>query len=127
MQSLLWRRHHIGGGRPPPSAPTGRGASDQADNFNGLFLTRWWREMDSNHRSPARKSRFLLRKANSQRDAVVADDINAHEWVLLIDPAAVPPVTHTHALFAEQSQSIRDNLVACRATLSVELLGPERM
>jgi len=24
----------------------------------------------------------------------------------------VPPVTHTHALFAEQSQSIRDNLVA---------------
>src|SRR3954451_25253945 len=23
-----------------------------------------WREMDSNHRSPARKSRFLLRKAN---------------------------------------------------------------
>jgi hypothetical protein len=28
----------------------------------------------------------------------------------------VPPVTHTHALFAEESQSIRDNLVACRAS-----------
>jgi predicted DNA-binding transcriptional regulator YafY len=27
-------------------------------------MTRLWREMDSNHRSPARKSRFLLRKAN---------------------------------------------------------------
>ena len=26
--------------------------------------TQRWREMDSNHRSPARKSRFLLRKAN---------------------------------------------------------------
>ena len=26
--------------------------------------TRRWREMDSNHRSPARKSRFSLRKAN---------------------------------------------------------------
>src|SRR5207253_9369109 len=27
----------------------------------------------------------------AQRDSVVADDIDAHEWVLLIDPAAVPP------------------------------------
>src|SRR4029077_12666717 len=31
---------------------------------SGLQLTPRWREMDSNHRSPARKSRFLLRKAN---------------------------------------------------------------
>src|ERR1700719_1002541 len=29
-------------------------------------------------------------------------------------PGAVPPVTHTDALFAEQSQSILDNLVARR-------------
>jgi hypothetical protein len=34
----------------------------------------------------------------------------------------VPPVTHTHALFAEESQSIRDNLVAS----SGHILGPER-
>src|SRR6267378_3194378 len=52
----------------------------------------------------------------AQRNSVIPDDIDAHEWVLLIDPGAVPPVTHTHALFAEESQSIRDNLVACRAT-----------
>src|SRR6516225_8591734 len=33
-------------------------------------------------------------------------------WVLLIDPAAgMPPVTHTDALFADQSQSILDKLV----------------
>jgi hypothetical protein len=30
---------------------------------NSSFLTHCWREMDSNHRSPARNSRFLLRKA----------------------------------------------------------------
>jgi outer membrane protein assembly factor BamB len=34
----------------------------------------------------------------------------------------VPPVTHTHALFAEESQSIPNNLVA----LSGHILGPER-
>src|SRR5215831_15373555 len=34
-------------------------------------------------------------------------------WVLLFGPAAgMPPVTHTDALFAEQSQSILDDLVA---------------
>src|ERR1700730_5065581 len=27
----------------------------------------------------------------AKRDPVVADDIDAHEWVLLIDPAAAPP------------------------------------
>jgi len=27
----------------------------------------------------------------AQRDPVTTDDIDAHEWVLLIDPAAVPP------------------------------------
>ena len=27
----------------------------------------------------------------AQRDSVVADDIDAHEWLLLIDSAAVPP------------------------------------
>jgi hypothetical protein len=32
----------------------------------------------------------------------------------------MPPVTHTHALFAEQSQSIPDNLAA----LGVEFFGP---
>jgi hypothetical protein len=43
-------------------------------------------------------------------------------------PAAVhggvPPVTHTHALFAEQSQSIPNNLVALFGPQpSMELLG----
>src|SRR5438132_13751397 len=37
-------------------------------------------------------------------------------------PGAVPPVTHTHALFAEQSQSLPNNLVAS----SGHILGPER-
>src|SRR5215471_21439144 len=42
-------------------------------------------------------------------------------WVLLFGRAAgMPPVTHTDALFAEQSQSILDDLVA----LGVGLFGP---
>src|SRR5258707_399286 len=51
------------------------------------------------------------RRLAAQRDSVVADDVDAHGWVLLIDPAAVPP-DPTHALFADQSQSIPDNVVA---------------
>ena len=31
------------------------------------------------------------RRLAAQRDAVIADEIDAHEWVLLFDPAAVPP------------------------------------
>src|SRR5947207_911315 len=31
------------------------------------------------------------RRLAAQRDSVAADDIHAHEWVLLIGPAAVPP------------------------------------
>ena len=31
------------------------------------------------------------RRLAAQRDPVVADNVNAHEWVLLTDPAAVPP------------------------------------
>src|SRR6202030_4846899 len=31
------------------------------------------------------------RRRAAQRDPVIANDIDAHEWVLLIDPAAVPP------------------------------------
>ena len=31
------------------------------------------------------------RRLAVQRDPVIADDIDAHEWVRLIDPAAVPP------------------------------------
>jgi len=42
-------------------------------------------------------------------------------WVLLFGPAAgMPPVTHTDALFAEQSQSILDDLAA----FGVGLFGP---
>jgi hypothetical protein len=52
----------------------------------------------------------------AQGDSVIANDVNAHGWVLLVGPAAVPPVTHTHALFADQSQSILDNLWHCWAT-----------
>src|SRR5215510_9353461 len=48
----------------------------------------------------------------AQRNSVIADDVNAHGWVLLIDPRRLPPVTHTHALFADQRHSIPDNLVA---------------
>src|SRR5580700_8481445 len=51
------------------------------------------------------------RRLAAQRDSVVADDIYAHEWVLLIDPAAVRR-DPTHALFADQSHSIPDNVMA---------------
>jgi hypothetical protein len=33
-------------------------------------------------------------------------------WVSWLTRRRVPPVTHTHALFADQSHSIPDNLVA---------------
>ena len=61
----------------------------------------------------------------AQRDSVAADDVDAHEWVPCLtrrrfrrDP--------TDALFAGQSQSILDNLVAIvEAQPSMELLGWE--
>ena len=31
------------------------------------------------------------RRLAAQRDSVAADDVDAHEWVFLFDPAAVPP------------------------------------
>ena len=34
----------------------------------------------------------------AQRDPIVADDIDAHEWVLLIDAAAAPPSPHSRSL-----------------------------
>jgi hypothetical protein len=61
------------------------------------------------------------RRLAAQHDSVIGDNVDAHGWVLLTDPGAVPPVTHTHALFANQSQSILDNLVAL---LGLDLLGP---
>src|SRR5207302_11236439 len=51
------------------------------------------------------------RRLAAQRDFVVADDIYAHKWVLLIDPAATPP-SSTHALFADQSHPIPDDGMA---------------
>jgi hypothetical protein len=36
----------------------------------------------------------------------------------------LPPVTHTDALFADQSQSILDDLVALFVSASLEWLGP---
>src|SRR5205807_1521812 len=41
-----------------------RAPSLKREELNGLHRTRCWREMDSNHRSLSRRSRFLLRKAN---------------------------------------------------------------
>src|SRR5262249_15840900 len=48
----------------------------------------------------------------AQRDSVIADDVDAHGWVLLVDPAATAAGEPTHALFADQSHSIPDNLMA---------------
>src|SRR6202043_1795892 len=47
----------------------------------------------------------------AQGDAVIANDVDAHGWGLLIDlrGCAGDP---THALFSGQSQSIRDNVMA---------------
>ena len=47
----------------------------------------------------------------AEGDSVIADDVDAHEWVLLIDlrGCAGDP---THALFSGQSQSIPDNVMA---------------
>src|SRR5208282_85778 len=44
-------------------------------------------------------------------DSIIADDVNAHGWVLLIDlrGCAGDP---THALFGSQSHTIRDNVMA---------------
>jgi hypothetical protein len=52
------------------------------------------------------------RRFAAKHDPVIADNVDAHGWVLLIDPRRPPLVTHTDALFADQSQSILDNLVA---------------
>src|ERR1700746_187290 len=47
----------------------------------------------------------------AQSDSVIANDVDAHGWGLLIDlrGCAGDP---THALFSGQSQSIRDNVMA---------------
>jgi hypothetical protein len=39
----------------------------------------------------------------AERDSVIADDVDAHGWVLLIDPAAAAAGDHTEALFANQA------------------------
>jgi len=33
------------------------------------------------------------RRLAAEGDSVIADDVDAHGWVLLVDSAAVPPVT----------------------------------
>jgi hypothetical protein len=48
----------------------------------------------------------------AQRDSVIADNVNAHDWVLLVDPAAGAAGDPTHALFADQSHSFPDNAMA---------------
>src|SRR5215467_12883085 len=53
-----------------------------------------------------------VRRLAAQRDPVNADDVDAHEWVLLVDPAATAAGDPTDALVADQGQSNRDNLVA---------------
>src|SRR5215470_14969631 len=69
-------------------------------------LVRWYQARTADHRTGTRKTmivalarkllialwRFVTRLA-AQRDSVIADNVNAHGWVLLIDPATVPPVT----------------------------------
>ena len=49
---------------------------------SGSHATRRWREMDSNHRSLARKSRFLLRKANygDQRGSQKGLFLTLYRW-----------------------------------------------
>jgi hypothetical protein len=45
-------------------------------------------------------------RLTAQRDSVIADDVDAHGWTPDWPRRPLPPVTHTHALFADQSQSI---------------------
>ena len=67
------------------------------------------------------------RRLAAQRDPVIADNVNAHGWVILIDPAAAAAGDPTHALFAEQSQSFSDNAMALFGRISsTELLGRAR-
>jgi hypothetical protein len=49
------------------------------------------------------------RRLAAQPDSVIADDVNAHDWVLLRNPArrAGDP---THALFADQSHSFFNDI-----------------
>src|SRR5947207_6169842 len=64
---------------------------------------------------PRGNSNFALvpggRRLAAQGDSVIANDIDAHRWGLLIDlrGCAGDP---THALFSGQRQSIRDNVMA---------------
>src|SRR3984893_14558603 len=64
---------------------------------------------------PPRKTNCALvhggRRLAAQGDSVLANDVDAHRWGLLIDlrGCAGDP---THALFSGQSQSIRDNVMA---------------
>src|SRR5437868_11197288 len=64
---------------------------------------------------PRGNSNFALvpggRRLAAQGDSVIANDVDAHGWGLLIDlrGCAGDP---THALFSGQSQSIRDNVMA---------------
>src|SRR6202030_903707 len=64
---------------------------------------------------PRGNSTFALvhggRRLAAQGDSIIANDVDAHGWGLLIDlrGCAGDP---THALFSGQSQSIRDNVMA---------------
>jgi Zinc-binding dehydrogenase len=66
------------------------------------------------------------RRLATQRDSVVADDVNAHGWVLLIDPAAVPPVTPLTLSSPTKATLFRIILWRCWAQSSMELLSRKR-
>src|SRR5262244_3264276 len=60
---------------------------------------------ESNRRRRVNSSRRLA----AQRDPVIANDVDAHGWILLNKPAPLHR-RPTHALFGGQSQSFPDNL-----------------
>jgi len=63
--------------------------------------TQRWRETDSNHRSPARKSRFLLRKANCGTERGQPKRVVSYAVPMVrihLPPAASPLRTHLDSL-----------------------------
>jgi hypothetical protein len=64
------------------------------------------------------------RRLATQRDSVIADDVNAHGWVLLMDPAAVPPVTPLTLSSPTKATLFRIILWRCWATVEHGITQP---
>src|ERR1700739_2967754 len=65
------------------------------------------------------------RRLAAQPDSVIADYVNAHGWVLLIDPAAAPPVTPLTLSSPTKATLFRIILWRCWATVEHGITQPK--